>query len=241
MLIRDRKLRDKRSEEKIDQVLQFLKQETYSNHKNLCLLMGYKTRNPLDRLLAKLVQMELIKKHIYQFQTGQIAIWGITANGQMRVFEGEKYEFPEFEPVKLSFVKINHHLDNQIVRMTLESKGWRDWQHGDRKAFIERYDVECRPDATLVHPQGNVVAIETERTPKTKARYQKIIASHLVARKKKLWDMVIYACPDEKTKQFIERRFNSIEYIFYHNEKVKLDASHRKTFRFLTFDEIKAL
>jgi hypothetical protein len=45
--------------------------------------------------------------------------------------------------------------------------------------------VKHRPDGLLTLPDGNVIAIETERRLKTRARYQSIMASHLLARTRK--------------------------------------------------------
>ncbi len=81
VLIRDKGEREKRNHEKMALVIQFLKQETYTDINNLILLLGYKARRPLDRLLNKLIALGFITKHVFEFQTGKISIWGITDLG----------------------------------------------------------------------------------------------------------------------------------------------------------------
>ncbi|MDF5000319.1 mobilization protein, partial [Vibrio parahaemolyticus] len=80
-LITSKEARYKKNHEKMATVIQFLKQEVYSDITNLMLLLRYKKRQPLDRLLSKLIQLEYIHKHEFEFQTGKISIWGITDLG----------------------------------------------------------------------------------------------------------------------------------------------------------------
>ncbi|MGR6862863.1 hypothetical protein ACU5EH_22580 [Aliivibrio salmonicida] len=54
MIITDPKKRAERNSEKQKLVLDFLKQENYTNIKNLMLLMEYKSVRPLEILLKKM-------------------------------------------------------------------------------------------------------------------------------------------------------------------------------------------
>ncbi|GAB7207642.1 hypothetical protein OS21_41380 [Dickeya oryzae] len=54
--------------------------------------------------------------------------------------------------------------------------------------------MKHRPDGLLTLPDGNVIAMETERRLKTRARYQSIMASHLLARTHKQWIYVFLCC-----------------------------------------------
>ncbi|MCA6928865.1 molybdopterin-guanine dinucleotide biosynthesis protein MobC, partial [Pectobacterium versatile] len=63
MLISDYRERRVRSHEKMRLLLNFLKQETYSDFKTLMLLFDYKNHKPLYLLLAKAIDMGLIQKH----------------------------------------------------------------------------------------------------------------------------------------------------------------------------------
>ncbi|MBU9863660.1 molybdopterin-guanine dinucleotide biosynthesis protein MobC, partial [Rahnella aceris] len=92
----------------------------------------------------------------------------------------------------------------------LEQKGASGWINGDRTTFLNRYQTSHRPDGLITLPGGIVIAIETERRLKTKARYQSIIASHLLARTRKDWIYVFYIVPDPQKKRGLERLFDSI-------------------------------
>lgn len=103
--------------------------------------------------------------------------------------------FPaRFEPSKITGWTLEHHLDNQAARIILEQKGASGWINGDRTTFLSRYQVNHRPDGLITLPCGTVIAIETERRLKTRARYQSIIASHLLARTRKDWIYVFISC-----------------------------------------------
>ncbi|EJN6713593.1 mobilization protein, partial [Vibrio vulnificus] len=73
VLIADKVERDKRNHEKMALVIQFLKQETYTNFDNLMILLNHKGKNPLYRLLNKLIALGFITKHVFEFQTGKIS------------------------------------------------------------------------------------------------------------------------------------------------------------------------
>ncbi|SYI70062.1 mobilization protein [Klebsiella pneumoniae] len=72
-----------------------------------------------------------------------------------------------------------------------------------------------------------MIAIETERRLKTRARYQSIIASHLLARTRKLWIHVFYVIPDS--------------HVIINHQHVPLEERHRRVFRIYTLDELKRL
>ncbi|TNZ83321.1 mobilization protein, partial [Vibrio parahaemolyticus] len=68
-LITSKAERYQRNYEKMATVIQFLKQEVYSDIANLTLLLQYKVRRPMDRLLNKLEGLGFIQKHVFEFQT----------------------------------------------------------------------------------------------------------------------------------------------------------------------------
>lgn len=121
---------------------------------------------------------------------------GITSDGLAVVLTPDDKIFPaRFEPSKITGWTLEHHLDNQAARLILEKKGASGWINGDRATFISQYQVKHRPDGLLTLPDGKVIAIETERRLKTRARYQSIMASHLLARTRKQWIYVFMLCP----------------------------------------------
>lgn len=161
------------------------------------LLFGFRDHKSLYSLLAKTERMGLIQKHVLESRTMKISLWGITSDGLAVVLTPDDKIFPaRFEPSKMTGWTLEHHLDNQAARLILEKKGASGWINGDRATFISQYQVKHRPDGLLTLPDGNVIAIETERRLKTRSRYQSIIASHLLARTRKQWIYVFYVMPD---------------------------------------------
>lgn len=197
MLISSFHERQTRNNEKIKQLLNFLKEETYSDFKTLMLLFGFRDHKSLYSLLAKTERMGLIQKHVLESRTMKISLWGITSDGLAVVLTPDDKIFPpRFEPSKITGWTLEHHLDNQAARLILEKKGASGWINGDRATFLSQYQVKHRPDGLIILPGSTVIAIETERRLKTRARYQSIIASHLLARTRKLWIHVFYVIPD---------------------------------------------
>lgn len=234
--------RRERNHEKIRILLNFLKEETYSDFKTLMLLFGFKNHKSLYTLLEKVTKMGLIQKHVLESRTSKIALWGITNDGLAVVLTPEDEIFPSrFEPYRITGWSLDHHLDNQLTRLTLEKKGAKEWINGDRSSFLSQYKVKHRPDGLITLPEGRVIAVETERNLKTKARYQSIMASHLLARTEKHWFYVFYVLPDEKKKRALRLIFDSIPHVIVNNQHVTLEEKHRNVFRFYTTDELIAL
>lgn len=240
-LLPEREMRFNRKYEKMAIVIRFLKQEIYTDLATLMLLMGYKKRQPLDRLLNKLIALEYIQKHVYDFPTGKISIWGITRYGLAQELEDTDRDFQSFEPYKVKFQTLNHRLLNQRVRIYLERRGWEGWHNGDRYSFREKYDVENRPDAIIQSPKGHVIAIETERTIKNLSRYRAIFKSHIIAKQKQYWHAVFYIVPDEKMKTGLDKRFDQIGHIQFDESRHKFDDYRKQLVRIFTVDELKHL
>lgn len=76
MLISSFHERQTRNNEKIKQLLNFLKEETYSDFKTLMLLFGFRDHKSLYSLLAKTERMGLIQKHVLESRTMKISLWG---------------------------------------------------------------------------------------------------------------------------------------------------------------------
>ncbi|WP_117309094.1 MobC family replication-relaxation protein, partial [Klebsiella pneumoniae] len=171
-----------------------------------------------------------------------ISLWGITSDGLAVVLTPDDKIFPpRFEPSKITGWTLEHHLDNQAARLILEKKGASGWINGDRATFLSQYQVKHRPDGLIILPGSTVIAIETERRLKTRARYQSIIASHLLARTRKLWIHVFYVIPDPQKKRALELLFDSIRHVIINHQHVPLEERHRRVFRIYTLDELKRL
>ena len=231
-----------RQKEKIRIILSFLKEETYSDLSTLMLLLKLKSHGHLYRCLTKLTEMKLIQKYIFESRAGNIALWGITNDGLSVVYHPDDGVFPpRFEPTKLKGWTLDHHLDNQLVRLVLEQKGATDWINGDRNNFLNQFNVKHRPDGLITLPNGQRIAIETERSLKTKARYQAIMASHLHARSERLWFAVIYVLPDVQKKLSLMKIFESIPFVIMNGKPESLLPTDRAVFQFFTLDELKEL
>lgn len=232
----------KRHAEKINILLNFLKEETYSEFSILMQLFKFKDYQSLYSLLRKLTADGLIQKYVYKSRAGNTALWGITNDGLSVVFHSDDSVFPRrFEPSKLKGWVLDHHLDNQFVRLALEQKGATDWINGDRNTFLNQFNVKHRPDGVITLPGGQRIAIETERSLKTKARYQAIMASHLHARAQRLWLAVLYVLPDMQKKLSLMKIFESIPLVIMEGKPESLTPSLRAVFQFFTLDELKAL
>ena len=242
MLITGHKERQTRHTEKIKILLNFLKEETYSDFKTLMMLFGFKDHKSLYTLLTKIERMGLIQKYVLAARTIKISLWGITCDGIAVVLTPDDKMFPaRFEPSRITGWTLEHHLDNQVARIILEKKGAYGWVNGDRSTFLSRYKVNHRPDGLITLPDGTVIAIETERRLKTKARYQSIIASHLLARTSKHWMYVFYVVPDSKKKCGLELLFSSVKHVIVNHQHIPLEERHRNVFRIYTIAELKQL
>lgn len=234
--------RRERNREKIRILLNFLKEETYSDFRNLMVLFDFKDHKSLYTLLAKVIKMGCIQKAVFENRTGKISLWGITNDGIAVILSADNKVFPSrFEPSRITGWTLEHHLDNQLARLILEKKGATCWINGDRSTFLSQYQTTHRPDGLITLPSGKIIAIETERRLKTKARYQSIMASHLVARTREQWFYVLYIVPDLQKKRALSVMFESIKHVITNNQPVTLEAKHRNVFRVLTLDDLKQL
>ena len=206
------------------------------------LLFGFRDHKSLYSLLSKVEGMGLIHKHILISRTMKISLWGITSDGLAVVLTPDDALFPaRFEPSKITGWTLEHHLDNQAARIILEQKGASGWINGDRTTFLSRYQTSHRPDGLITLPGGTVIAIETERRLKTKARYQSIIASHLLARTRNVWIYIFYIVPDPQKKRGLDRLFDSIRHVIINHQHIQLEARHRNVFRIYTLADLEQL
>ena len=105
---------------------------------------------------------------------------------------------------------------------------------------MSRYSgVRHRPDGIITLSSGAIVAVETERSMKTRARYISIINSHLAASDAGCWHYAMYVMPDDKTKESLVRLFVSIRTVMRNSVPVSFDAKQREMFLFRTLDELE--
>ncbi|KFX11783.1 MobC family replication-relaxation protein [Pectobacterium betavasculorum] len=241
MLISDYRERRARSHEKMRLLLTFLKEETYSDFKTLMLLFDFKNHKPLYLLLAKAISMGFIQKQTFCTRMVKISLWGITNDGLAAVVTPDDGFPARFEPSKVTGWTLMQRLDRQLARLLLEKKGAYGWISGADSTFRSRYKVYHRPAGVITLPDGTVIAVETERHLKTKARYQAIITQHLITRTQQLWMYVFYIVPDPQIKRAIERMFNSVTYAIVNHQRIPLETKHRNVFRVYTVEELKGV
>ena len=243
MLIHNVAERNETAKRRMRALLYFLKEETFSDLRTLKKVVGYKGKHnhAMYNLLNKAVATGFLNKHEYTVLTGKKSLWGLTMQGLAMVVSANDRVFPAyFEPGKLRHWTLEHRLLNQRVRIALEEKGGTGWLNGDRGEFTARYTgVRHRPDGIITLNSGAIVAVETERTMKTRARYISIINSHLSASDAGRWHYAMYVMPDDKTKESLVRLFSSIRTVMRNNVPVPFDAKNREMFLFRTLDELE--
>lgn len=99
--------------------------------------------------------------------------------------------------------------------------------------------IRHRPDGIITLSSGAIVAVETERSMKTRARYINIINSHLAASDAGHWHYAMYVMPNDQTKESLVRLFSSIRTVMRNNVPVPFDAKNREMFLFRTLDELE--
>ncbi|UMS25443.1 MobC family replication-relaxation protein [Escherichia coli] len=243
MLIHNASKRQEAANRRMLSLLMFLKEETYSDFRTLKKVVGFKGKNnqAMYDLLNKAVYLGFLIKYEYPVIAGKKSLWGITMQGLAMVVMPDDAVFPGyFEPGKLRYWTLEHRLLNQRVRIALEQKGGQGWLNGDRGEFVARYPgVRHRPDGIISLDSGAIVAVETERSMKTRARYINIINSHLAACDAGLWHYAMYVMPDDKTKTSLIRLFDSIKTVMRNNVPVPFDAKNCEMFLFRTIDELE--
>ncbi len=212
-------------------VLRFLRDETWTTADVLGSVMGVASRSTIHTTLKAMERDELIKHHSLPIAGRRdLPLWGITAHGlAMSWDQDEAFEDrPRFEPSRITLSRVPHQIDLQRARLAAEAAGWQDWVRGERLGF----KVNNRPDALASTPKGVRVAVEIERTIKTRQRYQQILANHLEAIQAGHWVGVYYLTPPGIAER-LKRVLESIPYILVNTERVALPESLRRRFRFV--------
>ena len=77
------------------------------------------------------------------------------------------------------------------------------------------------PDYTCINQAGDKIAVEYERTIKSKKRYQEVIEQYMEIKKRGVIKQVIYFT-DEGFAEKLKQLYASIEYIYNSTEKVDM-------------------
>lgn len=243
MLIHNPAERQKATDARMRALLNFLKEETWSDFSTLRKAMGFSsnTHHPAYKILNRAIRAGYIIRHGHHGIRPGIVLWGITMQGLSRVVTADDPVFPGyFEPGKLRHGTLEHHLFNQRIRLALEEKGGNHWCHGDRGTFAARFPgIRHRPDGVITLSNGAVIAVEAERTMKTRARYINIISSHLAAIDAGRWHYALYVTPDDTGRASLIRLFDSIRMVVRKSVPVPFKGECRDMFLFRTLNELE--
>ena len=223
MLINDYKERMKRSQNNQERLLTLLRDETWtsapmaSNWLGLSLSATYK-------LLTRLENKNLVKE--FYVEDLKYKIWGISQNGLLMSWkENEVMQIrPYFQPSKIKPVMMQHHLDLQLARFNAEKSGWGNWHLGS----LLPKQIGKRPDAIATSSDGQTIAVELERSVKTKKRYEVIFSLYLQAIKRGEYQSIHYVCPNAEFATRLRRLFNMIETVTVAGNRVVLKDKHRE-------------
>lgn len=222
-----------RAVDKKRKILRFLRDETWTNVRNIELLLevGYLTAH---RTLTYMKRDGLVKSESFKGLGGQFMLWGITPHGLGMAYEEDEpmLERPYFDRSKVTISTVNHTLDLQAAQLRATKAGWQEWLNG---RFIGNSHPDKRPDALVTSPEGHKVAIEIERTIKTRKRYEQVISTYLQAIKQKDYDYVIYLSPTEITSN-LERFFRQINEVPVHGQRIAITEKHHEKFKFYALE-----
>jgi len=220
-LISDPQKRKKRTQEKIDLVLEFLTDEIYSTTEILGRYLGV-NRSATLSTLYNMEKRGLIRRGSIRFlQSAATTIWGISMAGLREWVEpGEigKSIYKTFSIGRVRTGLLEHTLTIQKCRIFLEDeKGCFDWSpsrvipgQNEKRSSLKRWPTY--PDGLIKMPvkgyDHNIpLALEVELSRKTPSRYVEIIRKHISNIKKSRYKHVLYFCPDKKKAMSLKDLF----------------------------------
>lgn len=209
MLIRSWHERKARAEQKNERLLEFLCSEIWTMYPTIGWLIGDGSqpaaRQSVHTLVSRLEDEGLLRTwrptRISDTDKGGRQVYvGITRKGRIKV--GADPEKRVFDPSKLGDAsRRNHKMYAQKIRILLTFRGWSDWDIQQRDEDGYPYAVQADYVCTR---NGEVAAIEAERTLKSASRYKSVWEAHIDAARNGRWDRVIYYLPSSKEKASFE-------------------------------------
>ena len=192
-------------------------------------------RSAIHKTLNSFEQQGLIKQSQIQFLTGRdITIFGITTDGLLWCDNKNNHSYlkPVFDPARVSVSTFQHRLDVQHCRLKVEVRKNVSW-------FAENNlpkSLSYRPDAIIQAP-GNTIALELERSAKTRKRYQQIIVQHPRQIKQGHYSQVHYVSTISGFAERLQGLFDSIAMITTKGQQVLFTNELRSHFKFFYFDD----
>lgn len=218
-------------------ILTFLRDETWTHASVLQSVLNVKTSASVYRTLKPLLAEQMIVNHHIQmpFQRS-ISLYGITSNGLAHAWElGEAVQKRQtFQPSKVNPLTMQHKFDLQLLRTKASHFGYSNWVDGSHLGWRKSgYKI---PDAITIQ-STSVVAIELERTVKSRKNYAEVLCSHLKAIKNKRYHEVHYWSPTVDLMARVERAIKSIQKINISGQWIEIEPRHFTPFKFFNYGE----
>lgn len=219
-----------RRDEKQAAILKFLASgEVFTTSEVVSDLLGISGRNAA-RALEGLEKAMAVKSEMHLVNSRKIKIFGLTPHGAALA---GVFDAPIFELGRANPSWIPHRLELQKLHIRAERHGWTGWTPERQLMGLGLKKV---PDAGVIDPAGNRVAVEFERYCKTKKRYGEIIVSYLQMFKSGHFFEVHYITPDG-LEHLIKRAFTEIKTLRFAGENVEFTEKHRERFHFYSFSD----
>lgn len=232
-LIFDYHERQKRIEQKKQALLSWLADFTWTTPELAGQVMGLSTRAGINKTLKRLQSEQLIKEAFITLADNRdLRVIGITPNGLLWSDESPTaIDKTCFDPNRVAQSTIIHRLDVQRCRIKLGN-------HGSKWISENSYskDITYRPDA-IFEGGGKTIALELERTAKTKKRYQQIVTQHLRQINNGSYQVVHYVSTVPGFAMRLERLFTSITKLPVRGQQVLFSDELRERFKFYEFNE----
>lgn len=221
-------------------LLQFLLYQKYSTAAILKDVIGLQYNSSMRKLLRRLLAKGWVKKHAMM---SNLVLWGITQPGlyEAQNDQGIITEWHYFEPSKVKLSMLEHHLDIQRVHVVCIRKGI-EFTLGQQMG--SRGNADKIPDGMIITPT-ETIAVEIERYPKSRRRYDAIIYHYLKQVKARAITQIWYISPTEKKANQIKSVMHSIDRITMkvggRNQTLNLDSKvHLSFFHFIALDKIES-
>ena len=236
-LITNKAAQRERIAEKRKKVLDWLAVEGFSTVAMLAKVLDVQ-HNAAYKTCKAMEADGLVAPDSIQWMGHTVNLVTLTAHGAMMHAEpGEDYDYHQRGKVAASTVA--HAMDIQTARLAALRAGWTDWQSDHRNQIKASKDDRWLkvPDALATTPEGELVAIEIERTSKTTKRYQDIIGAYLQLIHKGIFFFFLYVSPTPGLAarlQALFARLDSFTAVNQHGqiERIPLTDSRRSYFSF---------
>ena len=228
-LIHDSKQRAIRIELKKQRLLSWLVDFTWTTPAIAGEVMGLSSRGSIDKSLRQFEKLGLIKSASLELvYERDLRIIGITPNGLLWCDgRDDALDKTTFEPSRVALSTANHRLDVQKCRLKVKEFEELRWTAENNYPKLLQY----RPDAIITTPT-NSIALELERTAKTRKRYQQIIVQHLKQVNQGAYDQVHYVSTIDGFAERLEHLFFSITKVPVKGQQVMFSDELKQRFKF---------